>query len=87
MTHQDPELSMSAVDARRRRATILQAKAAAHPLRLRSLRLCGQQPMTNKQLTDRLAHLMSDRESPSTTHRPRSRSAHVGRLLRPPAPQ
>jgi hypothetical protein len=42
------------VDARRRRATILQAKAASHPLRLRILRLCGQQPMTNKQLADRL---------------------------------
>ena len=54
MTHQDPELSVSAVDARRSRATILQAKAAAHPLRLRILRLCGQQPMTNKQLADRL---------------------------------
>jgi DNA-binding transcriptional ArsR family regulator len=54
MTHQDPESSVSAVDGRRRRATILQAKAAAHPLRLRILRLCGQQPMTNKQLADRL---------------------------------
>jgi DNA-binding transcriptional ArsR family regulator len=42
------------VDARRRRATILQAKAASHPLRLRILRLCGLQPMTNKQLADRL---------------------------------
>lgn len=54
MTQQDPESSVSAVDARRRRATILQAKAASHPLRLRILRLCGQQPMTNKQLADRL---------------------------------
>jgi DNA-binding transcriptional ArsR family regulator len=54
MTQQDPEPSLSAVDARRRRATILQAKAASHPLRLRILRLCGQQPMTNKQLADRL---------------------------------
>jgi DNA-binding transcriptional ArsR family regulator len=54
MTHQEPEPSLAAVDARRRRATILQAKAAAHPLRLRILRLCGQQPMTNKQLADRL---------------------------------
>ena len=33
---------------------MLQAKAAAHPLRLRILRICGQQPMTNKQLADRL---------------------------------
>jgi DNA-binding transcriptional ArsR family regulator len=54
MTQQDPEQGLSAVDARRRRATILQAKAAAHPLRLRILRLCGQQAMTNKQLADRL---------------------------------
>jgi predicted ArsR family transcriptional regulator len=54
MTQQDPDSSLSAVDARRRRATVLQAKAAAHPLRLRILRLCGQQPMTNKQLADRL---------------------------------
>ncbi len=52
MTQHDPEPSLSAVD--RRRATILQAKAASHPLRLRILRLCGQQPMTNKQLADRL---------------------------------
>ncbi len=35
-------------------ASLLQAKAASHPLRLRILRLCGQQPMTNKQLADRL---------------------------------
>jgi DNA-binding transcriptional ArsR family regulator len=54
MTQQHPEPGPSAVDARRRRATILQAKAASHPLRLRILRLCGQQPMTNKQLADRL---------------------------------
>jgi DNA-binding transcriptional ArsR family regulator len=54
MTRQDPGPRRSAVDARRRRATILQAKAASHPLRLRILRLCGQQPMTNKQLADRL---------------------------------
>jgi DNA-binding CsgD family transcriptional regulator len=54
MTHQHPEPDLAAVDARRRRATVLQAKAAAHPLRLRILRLCGQQPMTNKQLADRL---------------------------------
>jgi DNA-binding transcriptional ArsR family regulator len=54
MTHHDPEPDLSAVDRRRRRATILQARAASHPLRLRILRLCGQQPMTNKQLADRL---------------------------------
>jgi DNA-binding transcriptional ArsR family regulator len=54
MTRHDPEPGQSAVDARRRRATVLQAKAASHPLRLRILRLCGLQPMTNKQLADRL---------------------------------
>src|SRR5919109_2992438 len=54
MTREDPKPSPSAVDRRRRRATVLQAKAASHPLRLRILRLCGQQPMTNKQLADRL---------------------------------
>jgi DNA-binding CsgD family transcriptional regulator len=31
-----------------------QAKALAHPLRIRMLRLCRQQAMTNKQLADRL---------------------------------
>jgi DNA-binding transcriptional ArsR family regulator len=54
MTREDPEPSRSAVDRRRRRATVLQAKAASHPLRLRILRLCGLEPMTNKQLADRL---------------------------------
>ena len=54
MTREDPEPSPSAVDRRRRRATVLQAKAASHPLRLRILRLCGQQALTNKQLADRL---------------------------------
>jgi DNA-binding transcriptional ArsR family regulator len=54
MTREDPEPSLSAVDRRRRRATVLQAKAASHPLRLRILRLCGQQALTNKQLADRL---------------------------------
>jgi DNA-binding transcriptional ArsR family regulator len=54
MTQPDPKPGPSAVDRRRRRATVLQAKAASHPLRLRILRLCGQQPMTNKQLADRL---------------------------------
>jgi DNA-binding transcriptional ArsR family regulator len=54
MSDQHPESGLLSVDARRRRATILQAKAASHPLRLRILRLCGQQPMTNKQLADRL---------------------------------
>jgi DNA-binding transcriptional ArsR family regulator len=54
MAQRDPEPGASAVDRRRRRATVLQAKAASHPLRLRILRLCGQQALTNKQLADRL---------------------------------
>lgn len=44
--------------ARRRRvrrpATVRETKALAHPLRLRILRLCGEQELTNKQLADRL---------------------------------
>lgn len=38
----------------RRPATLLEAKALAHPLRVRILRLCAQQELTNKQLADRL---------------------------------
>lgn len=38
----------------RRPATVAEAKALAHPLRVRILRLCGQQELTNKQLADRL---------------------------------
>ena len=38
----------------RREATAAEAKALAHPLRLRILRLCWQREMTNKQLADRL---------------------------------
>ncbi len=38
----------------RREATVREAKALAHPLRLRILRLCWQQELTNKQLADRL---------------------------------
>ncbi len=38
----------------RRQATALEAKALAHPLRIRMLRLTAQQAMTNKQLADRL---------------------------------
>jgi DNA-binding transcriptional ArsR family regulator len=39
---------------RRRPATVLEAKALAHPLRVRILRLCAEQELTNKQLADRL---------------------------------
>ncbi|WP_285489286.1 ArsR/SmtB family transcription factor [Amycolatopsis taiwanensis] len=38
----------------RRETTVEEAKALAHPLRLRILRLCWQQELTNKQLADRL---------------------------------
>lgn len=38
----------------RRPATAREVKALAHPLRMRILRLCGQQELTNKQLADRL---------------------------------
>ena len=46
----------------RRQATALQAKAAAHPLRLRILRLCALDELTNKQIAARLGAL------PGTTH-------------------
>jgi len=42
------------VDAKRRPATAKEAKAFAHPLRVRMVRLCGQYELTNKQLADRL---------------------------------
>ncbi len=35
-------------------ATVQEAKAVAHPLRLRIIRLCGAADLTNKQLADRL---------------------------------
>ena len=38
----------------RRLATVREAKAVAHPLRLRIIRLCGADDLTNKQLADRL---------------------------------
>lgn len=38
----------------RRQATPLEAKALAHPLRVRILRLCARQELTNKELADRL---------------------------------
>jgi DNA-binding transcriptional ArsR family regulator len=39
---------------KRRQATELEAKALAHPLRARILRLCAQHELTNKELADRL---------------------------------
>jgi DNA-binding transcriptional ArsR family regulator len=41
---------------RRRPATAAEAKALSHPLRLRILRLCLHQELTNKQLADRLGN-------------------------------
>lgn len=38
----------------RRPATVTEAKAVGHPLRIRILRLCGQRELTNKELADRL---------------------------------
>ena len=40
--------------ATRRAATVREAKALSHPLRLRILRLCLHQELTNKQLAERL---------------------------------
>jgi DNA-binding transcriptional ArsR family regulator len=48
------EPNQNPVDAKRRPATVKEAKAMAHPLRVRMLRLCGQYELTNKQLADRL---------------------------------
>lgn len=38
----------------RRPATPAESKALAHPLRLRIIRLCGLEPLTNRQLAERL---------------------------------
>lgn len=59
---QPPPAGSAAYPRERRAATVREAKALAHPLRLRILRLCGQQELTNKQLADRL-----DRD-PGTVH-------------------
>jgi len=50
----DSKSAPPGVRKRRRPATVLEAKALAHPLRLRILRLCAQHELTNKQLSDRL---------------------------------
>src|SRR5438105_1523219 len=44
----------SSSSMQRRETTVSEAKALAHPLRLRILRLCWQSELTNKQLADRL---------------------------------
>ena len=53
----------------RRPATVQEARALAHPLRLRILRLCAERELTNKQLADRLGR------DPGTVH------YHVRQLL------
>lgn len=50
----DPEGTTDPVLARRRPATVAEAKALAHPVRLRILVQCGQADLTNKQLAERL---------------------------------
>jgi DNA-binding transcriptional ArsR family regulator len=45
---------MTKSSGRRREATAAEAKALGHPVRLRILRLCAEQALTNKQLADRL---------------------------------
>ncbi|MEV0564902.1 winged helix-turn-helix domain-containing protein [Dactylosporangium sp. NPDC050588] len=50
---QPPQQPPRAREARRE-ATVREAKAMAHPLRLRILRLCLHQELTNKQLAERL---------------------------------
>jgi DNA-binding transcriptional ArsR family regulator len=53
-TERQPPAESSGYPRQRRAATVREAKALAHPLRLRILRLCAQQELTNKQLADRL---------------------------------
>lgn len=53
-TERQPPGGSSPYPRPRRPATVLEAKALAHPLRVRILRLCAQHELTNKQLADRL---------------------------------
>ena len=48
------EPGLQQTPAERPLATVQEAKAVAHPLRLRIIRLCGGENLTNKQLADRL---------------------------------
>ena len=54
MSDDDATQGLDEYPRQRRPATVEEAKALAHPLRTRILRLCGQQELTNKQLADRL---------------------------------
>jgi DNA-binding transcriptional ArsR family regulator len=51
---------MEPMKAQRRPATRAEARALAHPLRLRILRLCLDEPLTNREIADRV------RERPAT---------------------
>jgi hypothetical protein len=60
MSHKDVERATAGTEAgaesttARRTATLAEARALAHPLRLRILRLCLNTALTNRQLADRL---------------------------------
>lgn len=49
-----PPAEGRAASGKRREATVLEARALGHPLRLRILRLCSEAELTNKQIADRL---------------------------------
>jgi DNA-binding transcriptional ArsR family regulator len=51
---QDAEIQPQVYPRQRRPPTALEAKALAHPLRQRIVRLSGQEELTNKQISDRL---------------------------------
>jgi DNA-binding transcriptional ArsR family regulator len=53
-TERQPPSGPSEYPRPRRPATVREAKALAHPLRVRILLLCSRQELTNKQLADRL---------------------------------
>jgi DNA-binding transcriptional ArsR family regulator len=53
-TERQPEGDPSPYPRQRHAASVREAKALAHPLRLRILRLCLEHELTNKQLADRL---------------------------------
>jgi DNA-binding transcriptional ArsR family regulator len=53
-TERQPPGGSSPYPRQRVAPTVREARALAHPLRMRILRLCAQREMTNKQLADRL---------------------------------
>lgn len=74
-----PDRSGSTSPPRRRSPTVEEAKALAHPLRLRILRLCAGRELTNKQLADRLER------DPTTIHYHVRQLTKVGFLEAGPA--